>query len=104
MKGNPMPATKDRPLEAVEPSKRRKSEKEAEIERLASLGLQDLSEEDLRVLGRMRDCRASLQSAENEKEELKERLKLRRAALDEAIRKACDHFENRQLALNFQPG
>lgn len=43
---------------------RRKSEKEAEIERLASLGLQDLSEEDMRVLRRMRDCRASVVEAE----------------------------------------
>ena len=96
-----MTATKDRPLSAVEPSSRRKSEKEVEIERLASLGLQDISDEDMRVLGRMRDCRASLQAAENEKEELKERLKLRKTALDEAIRVACDHFENRQLAMNF---
>ena len=96
-----MTATKDRPLSAVEPSSRRKSETEVEIERLASLGLQDISDEDMRVLGRMRDCRASLQAAENEKEELKERLKLRKTALDEAIRVACDHFENRQLAMNF---
>ena len=97
-------ATKDNPLQAVEITKARKSPKEAEIERLASLGIQELSVEDLRVLRRMRDCRSSLLDAEREKEELKERLKLRKAALDDAIQKACDHFENRQLALNFGGG
>jgi hypothetical protein len=88
-------------LSAVEPQERRKSEKEIEIERLASLGLQDLSDEDMRRLQRIRDCRASLQEAENEKEELKERLKARKASLEMAIADACNHFENRQLALNF---
>lgn len=88
-------------LEAVQPKERRKSEKEKEIERLSSLGLQDLSDEDMRKLQRIRDCRASLQEAENQKEELKERLKARKMSLEMVITDACNHFENRQLALNF---
>ena len=96
-----MTATKERPLSAVPFKNALHTPTEQDIRRIHELGLQDISDEDMRVLGRMRDCRASLQAAENEKEELKERLKLRKTALDEAIRVACDHFENRQLAMNF---
>lgn len=88
-------------LQAVEEKKRRKSEKELEIERLASLTPEALTSEDLRLLRNMRDARASLLEAEIEKDELKERLKLRKATLDKAIIDACNHFENRQLALGF---
>ena len=97
-------APKDNPLQAVEITKARKSPKEAEIERLASLGIHELSVEDIPALLSEieRDCRSSLLDAEREKEELKERLKLRKAALDDAIQKACDHFENRQMCLAFK--
>lgn len=98
MKGQPMTTT----LQAVEEKKRRKSPTELEIERLASLEPAALTNEDLFVLRQMRDARSSLMEAEIQKEELKERLKLRKANLDLCIKKACDHFENRQLALGFK--
>lgn len=85
---------------APKPEKK-KTPQEIEIERLSALAPEDLNAEDLRILRRIRDTRASLLEAEKELEEVKERKKLRAETLDEAIREAAMYFENRQLALNF---
>ena len=91
--------TKDRPaLESVKPAETRKSAMEIEVERLAKLSPEEMSVEDVRALTRVRDCRASLVSGENELAEVKERVKLRKKTLDHAVKDACTHLENRQLA------
>jgi hypothetical protein len=77
------------------------AETEREIERLGRLTPEALTHEDLRILKRIRDCRASLQECENELSELKETKKARKEALEEALRGADRHYDCRQLALNF---
>lgn len=89
------------PLAAVEPEKKRKSQQELEIERLTTLSPTELTSEDMRKLGRIRDCRSSLLEIERKLEEVKETRKLRQSELDLAILQASMHFDNRQLALKF---
>lgn len=85
---------------AIKPA-RQKSRQELEIERLASLSAADLTTEDLAMLRRIRDCRASVLAVEAELEEVKERKKARVATFDQAVLDATMYFENRQLALKF---
>src|SRR5574337_382040 len=91
-------------LASVPASKeRRKSAHELEIERLMSLSGEALTNEDLAMLKRIRDCRASLTEIEVTLEGVKETKKARVSELESAILEASRHFDNRQLALGFGP-
>jgi hypothetical protein len=74
-------------------------ESEREIERLGRLSPEALSKEDLRILKRIRDCRASLQEIDNELAEAKETRKARKLSLEEALADADRHYDCRQLAM-----
>lgn len=80
---------------------KRKSPLEAEIERLGCLTPHELNGEDLRHLKRIRDCRSSVLETEATLADLKEVYKLRKESLADAIFQASNHFDNRQMALNF---
>lgn len=85
-------------MQVAESPERRRSEAEKEIERLSRLSPEELSAEDLYHLTKLRDLRASLVEGENELAEVKERVKLRKKALETATREACTYTDNRGLA------
>lgn len=85
----------------IRTDERPKSETEKEIERLVGLSPDKLTREDLKKMLEVQRCYDSLLEIEEELESVKERKKLRKAALEDAVRKLRDHTQNRQLALSF---
>lgn len=77
-----------------------KSALELEIERIQALSPAALSHEDVSYLKKIRDLRASLTEGENELDEVRERVKLRKKALEAAVAAAHYYYDNRQMALN----
>lgn len=85
-------------IHPVESKARQKSEAEREIERLSRLSPEALAADDLMRLEAIRNYRASLVEGENELAEVKERVKLRKKALEQAVKDAVRHVDNRRMA------
>jgi hypothetical protein len=78
-------------------------DREREIERIARMNPAELCEADLATLVKIKRARTALAEIEVEMDELKERRKMRKEALEEALNDADTHTQCRQLALNLVP-
>jgi hypothetical protein len=85
-------------LESVGERKAPRVPQEREIERLGSLTPVQLSFEDLSVMQRVVEIRASVLSAEEEIKELRKVLKAGKEALASALAVTASHYNNRRLA------